>query len=78
MVNYLIVTTVLERRMALLWPSGVKRDNIFLLPSDRDERNKEVICLTQAFYREAEAVSFCFTDFNCFLSHMKIIFLKVP
>lgn len=91
-VNHASIVTLFENSMSLLWPDGVKRENILLLVTDGAaymmKAGRQIklsypnichmTCLAHCLHRVAETVRSSYPDVDRFISNMKKIFLKAP
>lgn len=91
-VNHLTIFNLFEQSMLLLWPDGVKRENVLLLVTDGASYMQKaakkiqqlypglvhVTCIAHCLHRVAESVRSLFPDVDSFISHLKKIFLKSP
>ncbi|KAJ4437433.1 hypothetical protein ANN_17577 [Periplaneta americana] len=91
-VNYSSICTVFENAMKLLWPSGVKSENVFLFVTDAapymiNASNYlklnfpnliHVTCLAHARHRTAEVIRRQFPGIDELIGAAKKIFVKAP
>ncbi|XP_060845030.1 uncharacterized protein LOC132924631 [Rhopalosiphum padi] len=78
--------------MSLLWPEGIKHDNVLLFLSDAApymvkagknikafcSKMEHVTCLAHSLHRVAEEIRKQFPEIDAFISNVKKIFLKCP
>ncbi|KAE9529999.1 hypothetical protein AGLY_011461 [Aphis glycines] len=81
-----------DNSMSLLWPEGIKHDNVLLFLSDAVpymvkagknikafySKMEHVTCLAHSLHRVAEEIRKKFPEIDAFISNVKKIFLKCP
>lgn len=91
-VNFSTVCELFESALKLLWPSGIKHDNVLLFITDagtymvkaaKSLKNKyrkmiHVTCLAHACHRVAEEVRSHFPIVDKLIANMKKVFVKSP
>lgn len=90
--NYSTVTKVFDQSMFLLWPDGIRHDDVLLFLSDAApymvkagktigalySKMVHVTCLAHGVHRVAEEIRGQFTKVDKLISKVKQIFLKCP
>ncbi|KAL4153127.1 hypothetical protein QTP88_000960 [Uroleucon formosanum] len=90
--NNSTIAKLFDKSMSLLWPEGIKHDNVLLFLSDAApymvkagknikpfySKMKHVTCLAHSLHRVAEEIRKQFPEIDAFISNVKKIFLKCP
>jgi hypothetical protein len=90
--NYSTITKVFDQSMFLLWPDGIRHDDVLLFLSDAApymvkagktigalySKMVHVTCLAHGIHRVAEEIRGRFTKVDKLISKVKQIFLKCP
>lgn len=90
--NNSTITKLFDRSMGIIWPNGVKHDNVLLFVSDAApymvkagknikalySKMEHVTCLAHGLHRVAEEVREHFPKVDALISNVKKIFLKAP
>lgn len=91
-VNHSTICRLFDRSMVLLWPEGVRHDDVLLFVTDAApyivkaakaikafySKMIHVTCLAHAFHRVAEEVRANFPEIDKLVSHTKKVFVKAP
>ena len=91
-VNHSSIDKLFDNAMFLLWPDGIKTENILLFVTDTApymtkaaskiqegyHRMIHLTCLAHGLHRVAEQIRKHFSDVDDFISNMKKVFLKAP
>lgn len=90
--NNSTISKLFDRSMAIVWPNGVKHDNVLLFVTDAApymvkagkniqalySKMEHVTCLAHGLHRVAEEVREHFPKVDALISNVKKIFLKAP
>lgn len=91
-VNHSTICRLFDRSMVLLWPEGVRHDDVLLFVTDAApyivkagkaikafySRMVHVTCLAHAFHRVAEEIRANFPEVDNLVSNTKKVFVKAP
>lgn len=90
--NYFTISKLFDKTLHLLWPDGIKHENVLLFVSDAApymvkaggaikafyDKMIHVTCLAHALHRVAEEVRRLFPSVDKLISSIKKVFLKCP
>ncbi|XP_022166130.1 uncharacterized protein LOC111041895 [Myzus persicae] len=90
--NYSTITKLFDKSMFLLWPDGIRHDDVFLFLSDAApymikagttikalySKMVHVTCLAHGMHRVAEVIRGKFPEVDKLIAKIKQIFLKAP
>ncbi|KAL4098224.1 hypothetical protein QTP88_022868 [Uroleucon formosanum] len=90
--NYATICRLFDNSLLIVWPEGIRRENILLFLSDAapymvkagkslkifNPKMEHITCLAHALHRVCEEIRLQFPKVDKLISNMKKIFLKAP
>lgn len=90
--NYATISRLFDKSLLILWPEGIRHENILLFLSDAapymvkagktlkifNPKMEHIICVAHALHRVCEEIRLQFPKVDKLISNMKNFFLKAP